>query len=123
MSLQELYARLGASEVTAFGVRLAAAMQAGTAVPGNRPAQELLTAWGLSTDADGSARSRICVEPCGFAVVKPQVAFFETYGAAGYSVLDARSPGCARPGVVVLADAKRGDIGFDDGRLCRGVGR
>ncbi len=54
------------------------------------PHPEAAAAWGLSTDADGlGAFCDICVEAyAGFAVVKPQVAFFETYGAAGYSVLE-----------------------------------
>ena len=39
------------------------------------------------------------------------MAFFEAYGAAGYAVLE-RTIGALRDaGVLVLADAKRGDIG------------
>jgi orotidine-5'-phosphate decarboxylase len=77
------------------------------------PHPELLTAWGLSVDADGlSAFCDVCVEAyAGFAVVKPQVAFFETYGAAGYSVLERTIAALRESGVLVLADAKRGDIG------------
>ena len=47
----------------------------------------------------------------GFAVVKPQVAFFEAYGSAGIAVLERTIAGAARAGRLVLADAKRGDIG------------
>ena len=47
----------------------------------------------------------------GFAIVKPQVAFFEAYGAAGYSVLETTMAELRDAGVLVLADAKRGDIG------------
>jgi orotidine-5'-phosphate decarboxylase len=100
--------------VAAFGARLAAATaERGPLCLGIDPHPELLTAWGLSTDADGlSAFCDICVEAfAGFAVVKPQVAFFETYGAAGYSVLERTIAGLREAGVVVLADAKRGDIG------------
>ncbi len=46
-----------------------------------------------------------------FAVVKPQVAFFEAYGAAGYAVLERTIAALRGAGVLVLADAKRGDIG------------
>ena len=46
-----------------------------------------------------------------FAVVKPQVAFFEAYGAAGFSVLEDTIAALRGVGVLVLADAKRGDIG------------
>ncbi len=77
------------------------------------PHPELLSAWGLSTDADGLARfSDICVAAfAGFAVVKPQVAFFEAYGSAGYAVLERTIAALRDAGVLVLADAKRGDIG------------
>lgn len=77
------------------------------------PHPELLTAWGLSTDADGlRAFCDICVEAyTGFAIAKPQVAFFESYGAAGFSVLESTITALRGAGVLVLADAKRGDIG------------
>jgi orotidine-5'-phosphate decarboxylase len=81
--------------------------------PGIDPHPELLTSWGLSADADGLRRfCDICVEVfADFAVVKPQVAFFETYGAAGYSALEDTIAALRSAGVLVLADAKRGDIG------------
>ncbi len=47
----------------------------------------------------------------GFAVVKPQVAFFEAYGSAGFAVLERTTAALQEAGVLVLADAKRGDIG------------
>jgi orotidine-5'-phosphate decarboxylase len=77
------------------------------------PHPELLTAWGLPADVDGlNAFCDVCVEAfAGFAVVKPQVAFFESYGAAGYSVLETTIAELRDAGVLVLADAKRGDIG------------
>jgi orotidine-5'-phosphate decarboxylase len=100
--------------VPGFGARLAAATaERGPLCLGIDPHPELLTAWGLSTDADGlSAFCDICVDAyAGFAVVKPQVAFFESHGAAGYSVLERTIAGLRESGVLVLADAKRGDIG------------
>ena len=100
--------------MTAFGSRLAAVTaERGPLCLGIDPHPELLTAWGLTTDADGlSAFSDVCVEAfAGFAVVKPQVAFFESHGAAGYSVLERTIAGLREAGVLVLADAKRGDIG------------
>jgi orotidine-5'-phosphate decarboxylase len=100
--------------VTAFGAKLSAATaQRGPLCLGIDPHPELLTAWGLSSDADGlAAFCDVCVEAfAGFAVVKPQVAFFESYGAAGFSVLERTIAGLREAGVLVLADAKRGDIG------------
>ena len=100
--------------MSGFGTRLAAAVaERGPLCLGIDPHPELLTAWGLRTDATGlRAFSDICVEAfAGFAVVKPQVAFFESYGAAGYAVLEDTIAALGQAGVLVLADAKRGDIG------------
>jgi orotidine-5'-phosphate decarboxylase len=97
-----------------FGRRLADAVsRRGPLCPGIDPHPELLTAWGLPTDADGLRRfCETCVEVfADFAVVKPQVAFFEAYGAAGYSVLEDTIAALRGAGALVLADAKRGDIG------------
>jgi orotidine-5'-phosphate decarboxylase len=100
--------------MTAFGVRLAAAKASrGPLCLGIDPHPELLRAWGLPTTADGlAAFCDICVAAfSGFAVVKPQVAFFEAYGAAGYAVLERTIAALRDAAVLVLADAKRGDIG------------
>ncbi|AQA24185.1 orotidine 5'-phosphate decarboxylase [Rhodococcus sp. MTM3W5.2] len=45
------------------------------------------------------------------ALVKPQVAFFEAYGSAGYAVLERTISVVRAAGTLVIADAKRGDIG------------
>jgi orotidine-5'-phosphate decarboxylase len=100
--------------VTGFGARLAAAKLArGPLCLGIDPHPELLRAWDLPTTADGlAAFCDICIEAyAGFAVVKPQVAFFEAYGAAGFAVLERTIAALRSAGVLVLADAKRGDIG------------
>jgi orotidine-5'-phosphate decarboxylase len=100
--------------VGGFGDRLSDAMaRRGPLCLGIDPHPELLRAWGLSTDADGLARfSDICVAAyAGFAVVKPQVAFFEAHGSAGFAVLERTIAALRAEGVLVLADAKRGDIG------------
>ncbi|WP_264067925.1 orotidine-5'-phosphate decarboxylase [Mycolicibacterium komossense] len=97
-----------------FGARLADAMAArGPLCLGIDPHPELLRAWSLPADASGlAAFSAICVEAyAGFAIVKPQVAFFEAYGSAGYAVLERAIADLRQAGVLVLADAKRGDIG------------
>lgn len=97
-----------------FGTRLAAATAArGPLCLGIDPHPELLRAWDLPETADGLARfSDICVQAyAGFAIVKPQVAFFEAYGSAGFAVLERTTAALQEVGVLVLADAKRGDIG------------
>lgn len=98
----------------AFGARLAAAITArGPLCVGIDPHPELLRSWGLPSSPDGLARfCDICVEAfAGFAVVKPQVAFFEAYGATGFAVLERTTAALRAADVLVLADAKRGDIG------------
>jgi orotidine-5'-phosphate decarboxylase len=100
--------------VTGFGTRLAAAKSSrGPLCLGIDPHPELLRAWDLPTTADGlAAFCDVCVEAfSGFAIVKPQVAFFETYGSAGFAVLERTIAALRSVGVLVLADAKRGDIG------------
>jgi orotidine-5'-phosphate decarboxylase len=100
--------------MTGFGARLAEAKASrGPLCLGVDPHPELLRAWDLPATADGVAKfCDICVEAfSGFAVVKPQVAFFESYGSAGYAVLERTIAALRELGVLVLADAKRGDIG------------
>lgn len=102
------------NSVPAFGRRLADAVsRRGPLCPGIDPHPQLLEDWGLSTDADGLRRfCEVCVEVfADYAIVKPQVAFFESYGSAGYSVLEDTIAALQSAGVLVLADAKRGDIG------------
>ncbi|MGK2904685.1 MAG: orotidine-5'-phosphate decarboxylase [Mycobacterium sp.] len=100
--------------MTSFGARLADAVAArGPLCPGIDPHPELLSAWGLPQHVSGLATfSEICVEAfADFAIVKPQVAFFEAYGSAGFAVLEQTIAALRAAGVLVLADAKRGDIG------------
>jgi orotidine-5'-phosphate decarboxylase len=100
--------------MTGFGARLVEAkLSRGPLCLGIDPHPELLRAWDLPTTADGlAAFCDVCIEAfSGFAVVKPQVAFFEAYGAAGYAVLERTIAALRSAGVLVLADAKRGDIG------------
>jgi len=100
--------------VAGFGARLANSIAArGSLCVGIDPHPELLRAWELPATADGLARfCDICVTAyAGFAVVKPQVAFFEAYGSSGFAVLERTTTALQSAGVLVLADAKRGDIG------------
>jgi orotidine-5'-phosphate decarboxylase len=98
-----------------FGGRLAAAMSArGPLCVGIDPHPGLLRAWGLPADATGLERFALtCVEALAteFAVVKPQSAFFEAYGARGVAVLERVIAESRAAGALVLLDVKRGDIG------------
>jgi orotidine-5'-phosphate decarboxylase len=77
------------------------------------PSAKLLADWGLSDDAAGlHTFGQVCIEAFAgaVAVVKPQVAFFERHGSAGMAVLERLIADARAAGLVVLADAKRGDI-------------
>ena len=97
-----------------FGDRVAAAVAAtGPLCAGIDPSAGLLAQWGLSDDARGlRSFCASCVE--GFAgsvsVVKPQVAFFERHGAGGLAELERLIAEATASGLIVIADAKRGDI-------------
>lgn len=101
--------------VRSFGARLVAALDArGSLCVGIDPHPGLLDAWGFADDAAGLARfAEACVEAFGdtAAVVKPQSAFFEAYGAAGIAVLERTVAALRAAGALVLLDVKRGDIG------------
>ena len=101
--------------MTPFGARLDAAMDAfGPLCVGIDPHRPLLQAWGLPADLDGLARfADVCVEAFAghVAVVKPQSAFFEAFGAAGSAVLERTVQALRGAGTLVLLDVKRGDIG------------
>jgi orotidine-5'-phosphate decarboxylase len=101
-------------ERASFGVRVAEAVgRLGPLCAGIDPSGALLESWGLSDDVKGlRAFCAVCVEA--FAgvvpVIKPQVAFFERLGSAGLAELERLLVDAAGAGLIVLADAKRGDI-------------
>ncbi|MGH3730964.1 MAG: orotidine-5'-phosphate decarboxylase, partial [Micromonosporaceae bacterium] len=97
------------------GARLRRAMdQRGPLCVGIDPHGQLLSSWGLSTDAAGVERfSRTVVEALAgqVAVLKPQSAFFERFGSRGIAVLERVIADARDAGALVLLDVKRGDIG------------
>lgn len=102
-------------DASGFGDRYARVVaERGRLCAGIDPHGALLEEWGLPVTVDGLSRfADICVDSLGpvAAVIKPQVAFFEPFGAAGFAVLERVIAGCRDAGALVIADAKRGDIG------------
>jgi orotidine-5'-phosphate decarboxylase len=98
-----------------FGARLRAALEAhGPLCAGIDPHAELLDEWGLGQDAAGVREFGLRVVDAAagrVGVVKPQVAFFERFGSRGYAALEDVLAAGREAGLVVIADAKRGDIG------------
>jgi orotidine-5'-phosphate decarboxylase len=100
---------------TPFGVRLAAAVSDRSSLcVGIDPHAATLAAWGLGRDEEGlTAFGATLVDAAAgrAAVVKPQIAFFEAAGVAGFRALDATIRRARDAGLLVVADVKRGDIG------------
>jgi len=101
--------------VTSFGTRLWATLgEYGPLCVGIDPHASLLESWGLGVSADGARQFGLrVVEACAgrVGIVKPQVAFFERYGSAGFAALEEVMAAARSANLIVIADAKRGDIG------------
>lgn len=95
--------------------RLTAAVAAhGPLCVGIDPHRALLEAWGsgeAAAVAERMGRDVVAAAAGRVAVVKPQVALFEALGAAGIAALERVLADARAAGLVVIADAKRGDIG------------
>lgn len=98
-----------------FGTRLASELAAKRHLcVGIDPHAPLLADWGLPDDAAGAERMGrdVIAAAAGVAAcVKPQIAFFERFGSAGFVALERIFADAREAGVLVVADVKRGDIG------------
>lgn len=105
----------GTGGTASFGVRLASAIGSRSALcVGIDPHAATLAEWGLGRDEQGlTAFGATLVDAAAgrAAIVKPQIAFFEAAGVAGYRALDATIRRARDAGLLVVADVKRGDIG------------
>ena len=78
------------------------------------PSPALLRVFGLPDDADGLLSfGEACVGALEgvAAAVKPQLAFFERHGSGGISAFERIVAMARELGILVIADAKRGDVG------------
>ena len=98
-----------------FGKRLVEAFDSfGQLCVGIDPHPYLLERWGLPDEPSGLRQFglRVIDAAAGrVGIVKPQVAFFERHGSAGYAALESILDSARQAGLVVIADAKRGDLG------------
>ncbi|AGF74162.1 orotidine-5'-phosphate decarboxylase [Bartonella australis AUST/NH1] len=78
------------------------------------PSHDVLKSWSLPVDADGLGKycDTMLEAVHGQAgIIKPQVAFFESYGPEGMYILHDLILKAHNLNFIVIADAKRGDIG------------
>lgn len=101
--------------MTGFGDRARTAIdEHGPLCVGIDPHESLLSDWGLDASAAGAREFGLRVVDAAagrVGIVKPQVAFFERYGSAGFAALEDVLVAARAAGLLVIADAKRGDIG------------
>ncbi len=102
--------------MTAFGTRLGLVLaERGGLCLGIDPHAALLAEWRLPDSADGVREFGLlaaeAARDAGTGIVKPQVAFFERHGSAGYAALEDVIAAARAAGLLVIADAKRGDMG------------
>src|SRR5579863_8055779 len=97
-----------------FGVRLRDRIRAlGPLCLGVDPSRELLESWDRDDTVEGMeffARAALEAVIGTATAIKPQVAFFERFGSAGYRVLEQLISDARDADVLVIADAKRGDF-------------
>jgi orotidine-5'-phosphate decarboxylase len=101
--------------VPSFGERLEKVFaEKGQLCIGIDPSASQLSSWGLSDSAQGAKEFSLEILRAAkdaVGIVKPQVAFFEQYGSAGILALEEVLQEASDLGLLVIADAKRGDIG------------
>ncbi|MDY0909786.1 orotidine-5'-phosphate decarboxylase [Microbacterium sp. CFBP9034] len=101
--------------MTSFGERLRDTLDArGPLCVGIDPHEHLLAEWGLDASATGVREFglRVVEAAAGrVGIVKPQVAFFERFGSKGFAALEDVMAAARDAGLILIADAKRGDIG------------
>lgn len=98
-----------------FGARLEQSFgKYGQLCVGVDPHASLLEEWGLDQSVDALRTFSMSVLEASVGrvgVIKPQVAFFEKYGSRGFAVLEEFATEAQTSDILVIMDAKRGDIG------------
>ena len=103
------------STALSFGDRIRQVFaESGQLCVGIDPHPYLLNEWGYADDAAALREFGLRVVDAAagrVGIIKPQVAFFERHGSAGYAALEDVFAAARAAGLVVIADAKRGDVG------------
>ena len=100
---------------SSFGTRIEQAFaKYGQLCVGVDPHAQLLEEWGLPETVEGLKSFSLAVLEASIGrvgFIKPQVAFFEKFGAKGFAVLEQFAELATAEDILVIMDAKRGDIG------------
>lgn len=112
---------------SSFAARFAAVRdQTGPLVFGADPHASVLADWKLTDDADGLERfADIVLEAASGSarLIKPQSAFYERHGWRGIRALTRLVSSARAQGLLVIMDAKRGDVGStNDAYACAYLG-
>ena len=101
--------------VDTFGDRLREQIhERGPLCVGLDPSHSLLETWGREDTVEGLEFFSLAVLEAVIdtvGVIKPQIAFFERFGAAGYRVLERVMSDARDASMMIVADVKRGDVG------------
>jgi orotidine-5'-phosphate decarboxylase len=101
--------------IASFGERLSAVFaRSGHLCVGIDPHPYLLEQWGLPDSAAGVREFGLRVVDAAATragIIKPQVAFFERHGSVGFAALEDVLAAARSADLLVIADAKRGDLG------------
>ncbi|WP_241977829.1 orotidine-5'-phosphate decarboxylase [Cryobacterium sp. TMS1-13-1] len=105
----------GPATVLSFGERLERVFaESGQLCVGIDPHSWLLDDWNLPDTAAGAesfGRMVVAAAAGRVGIVKPQVAFYERFGSAGFVALERVLADARQAGLLVIGDAKRGDLG------------
>lgn len=100
---------------TSFGSKLEKAFNDyGQLCVGIDPHVSLLEEWGLTDDIaslEKFANSVLDAAAGRVGIIKPQISFFERHGSRGFAVLEKLAERASQTDLLVIMDAKRGDIG------------
>jgi orotidine-5'-phosphate decarboxylase len=100
--------------VASFAKRLEKAMNQSQLCVGIDPSESELAGFGLPDNAGGARDYALrIIDACQgkVGIIKPQVAYFERFGSSGYLALEEIYAEARAASLMIISDAKRGDIG------------
>lgn len=100
--------------MNSYQKRLSRALELSQLCVGIDPSETELEAFGLPDTAIGARDYALKIVEAAtdrVGIVKPQVAYFERFGSVGYFALEEVYTEARAAGLMIISDAKRGDIG------------